>query len=99
MIKFDKYNRHAFCYSSLPKWLQRRIKDALWHGSRGLQYWARSLGKWQDAGSKYTPANDGIYRFTPPKKVFVHVHGGVAYVDRVPKGVVVKIIDHDNQGG
>lgn len=97
MIKFDKYNRHNFVYSSLPKWLQRRIKDALWYGGRGVQFWSHSRSKWVDAGPDYVPSNVGIYRFPPPKRVFIHVRGGVAYVARVPKGVVVKIIDHDSE--
>lgn len=34
-----------------------------------------------------------------PAKVIIDVRGGVAYVRRCPKGVIVEIKDHDNEGG
>ncbi|MFH1485826.1 MAG: hypothetical protein ABIH46_07125 [Chloroflexota bacterium] len=40
-----------------------------------------------------TLVRDSEYR--KPKKVYIHVRGGVAYEGRVPKGVEVIIKDHD----
>jgi hypothetical protein len=43
-----------------------------------------------------TLVKDSTYRkLKKPKKVYIHVRGGVAYEGRVPKGVEVIIKDHD----
>ena len=33
----------------------------------------------------------------PPRRVVIHVKGGMAYYNRLPKGVEVRIIDHDRR--
>jgi hypothetical protein len=38
------------------------------------------------------------YRVKPNPLVLIEVEGGVAYVTKCPRGVDVRIIDHDNEG-
>jgi hypothetical protein len=91
--KFDIYNRSRTKFRDLSeahcRFLRRQKFD-------GLDYWSTVYAQWRPMPDE-SLFDSEAYRVRPPKKVFVHVTGGVAYVDRVPKGVTVKIIDHDNE--
>jgi len=93
-MKIDKYNAGKIRFERLPK----RVQNELRSGKYQIQWWNTDRKKWNTIPIRIGhPFGDiEIYRVTPPKKVFIHVRGGVAYCDRVPKGVEVKIIDHDN---
>jgi hypothetical protein len=101
-MKIDKYNRGKLSWKNLPK----RVQDQIQRNPGGMQergISARCTIKWYASSPGRTrfpsdTAGERVFRATPPKKVFIHVRGGVAYCDRVPKGVEVKIIDHDNEG-
>jgi hypothetical protein len=96
MKKFDKYNAGKIRFECLPK----RVQDELRSGKYQIQWWNIDQKKWYTISTRagHPFGDTEIYRVVPPKKVFIHVRGGVAYCGRVPKGVVVKIIDHDNEG-
>ena len=93
MKKFDKYNKAKVPWRKLPDDVRMEIYRA-----QDRDYWNPISKRW-DENCVVSFSAHCIYRVRPPKKVYVHVRGGVAYCDRVPKGVEVKIIDHDNQGG
>jgi len=94
--KIDKHNDGKIRFGRLPI----RVQNELRSGKYRIQWWSIDRKKWNTIPVRVNhPFGDiEIYRALPPKKVFIHVRGGVAYCDRVPKGVVVKIIDHDNEG-
>lgn len=92
--KVDKYNRAKVTAENMPP----RVRHAI-RVSKHAEVWHSKVHGWIPRGRTDLQLIEGcIYRVRPPKKVYVHVRGGVAYCDRVPEGVVVKIIDHDNEG-
>jgi hypothetical protein len=94
--KIDIYNQAKIRFARLPM----RAQNALRSGKYQIQWWNVDRKKWNTIPIRVShPFGDmEIYRAVPPKKVFIHVRGGVAYCGRVPKGVEVTIIDHDNEG-
>jgi hypothetical protein len=107
MKKFDIYNKAKTPFGELTEAHRKYMLKQFAKNVECCMQYGPHKGKWTPVGQasgwnvpfrveEY--AYDCIFRVRPPKKVFIHVHGGVAYCDRVPKGVIVKIIDHDNEG-
>lgn len=94
--KINKYNAGKVTWDRMPTPVCCQIANS--SATVDVEVWSCALRKWIAVGYNRDFFPKSAYRIRPPKKVFVHVRGGVAYCDRVPKGVVVKIIDHDNKG-
>jgi hypothetical protein len=93
--KIDIYNRAKVIMNAAGN-----LAYTLYRAKDNVDVWEPVVGQRTVWRPKPYGAFHGwlAYRVRPPKKVYVHVRGGVAYCDRVPKDVVVKIVDHDNEG-
>ena len=103
MKKTDKFNKNKVIWATLPAKVQAQIRIHACKRQNEGQGYDSATNRWRLC--RVTRDNCHVffnpmtaYRVKPNPLVLIEVEGGVAYVTKCPRGVDVRIIDHDNEG-
>lgn len=95
----DKYNAAKLPFMYLPESVKSELRATC---PCRIQAYFFSAKKWvalRPTPNDYVFDQSAAYRIKPDPVVTIDVRGGVASLRGNPRGVTVRIIDHDNQGG